>query len=444
MENRNKFISLMVVLILGVLRGGVLGEEKAKLRWEYKYREGETLMYSMKGKDITRNAMFGGYDREVVGVLGIEVGGKKNEDWQKARTWTKVERINDEKEMYQKSSAYGESMSGEIEINRDGTVETLTYGNVFFLGLPRFSESGLDFWNKPVELNEKLGPYKGVRIKVTGYYAKLVGEETIKGRNCVIISTEIGGKTQGTEAERGEFMRSDNRGKMRIQVTAKSWFSSEEGRVIKMESELKLFDDSEYDAYEFAKYIKKIAEENKEIFKNTDSAENIKILDEAMKEMEKTGDKRKKLYGDIEDVNRHFTYELLSELEIKHLDGIEDNWELVLPGVNNFQLTKDGKIVFVREEIKVDSSQMTDDSKEKAKNEDPSNLEPRTSNQKTTYIYICDGDGNNQRRLTEGSNPVVSPDGKMIAYGKNGNELWVVGTESREQRAESREQRDSI
>ena len=58
---------------------------------------------------------------------------------------------------------------------------------------------------------------------------------------------------------------------------------------------------------------------------------------------------------------------------------------------------------------------------------------------KKNFIYICDGDGNNQRRLTEGTNPVVSPDGKWVAFRrirlneKYGNikELWIIGIDGK-------------
>ena len=254
--------------------------------------------------------------------------------------------------------------SGRYTVERNGNVRGMNAQPIFLLSQPQFSESGLDIWNKEIKL------FKGDPTLIIGYYRVLEHESILKGRRCVVIETEIGQIEDGTDAEKGIY-DVIGAGRGRIKIKAKTWFDPKDGKIIRMET--------------------------------------------------------KKDHG---KVSFDVVYELLDERELRELDGIENDWELVLPGVNNFQLTKDGKIVFTRVEevggeVTSHKSQVTSEEEEKESPKD----EPRTTDngsRKTSFIYICNGDGSNQRRLTEGTNPVVSPDGKMVAYGKNGNELWVV------------------
>ena len=228
----------------------------------------------------------------------------------------------------------------------------------------------LPIWNKEIRLG------KEGDVIIIGYYRRL-GNEVLNGRKCVVIETEIGQKEKGTDAERGVWKTHSGTSDS-IKVKAKTWFEPESGRILKMET-------------------------------------------------------HKEYGGTIYDV----TYELLTEDEIRKIDGIEDDWELVLPGVNKFQLTADGKIVFTRvEEVGGEVKSQKSKVKSNESAEADENLNTRTTDngsRKTSFIYICNGDGSNQRRLTEGTNPVVSPDGKWVAYGKNVNELWIIEIEGKKE-----------
>ncbi|MFH1317471.1 MAG: hypothetical protein ABIH71_00450 [Candidatus Omnitrophota bacterium] len=386
----NKAIYIFICLFFVFANKQILAEtENPKLRWEYKYsNDGEILYYRqvvkskidkdaldkiiehLRTKDQERAINFSG-EREAEGVFILKIKGSNGvkKGWEieadiyqeKARDSSETEErltIDKEQWLYMGGNNYE-----PLVIKNDGSVEESLHPDhsYFLLGQPQFVESGLDLWSKMINM------YGGVM----GHYRRL-GEEEIKNKRCIVIETEIGQVEDGTDEEKGIMRKEGNEIWRRVKIKAKTWFDPNAGKIIRMEM-------------------------NKR------------------RGMRAFNDKGEMEYK-MEAMEHEITYELLNASEIKKLDGIEDEWELVLPGVNNFQLTADGKIVYVREEVTSRGEVSSPEEESRAASDE---------RRATSFIYICDGDGSNQRRLCEGTNPVVSPDGKWVAF-KRGEGLWVV------------------
>ncbi|MDD5773147.1 MAG: hypothetical protein PHX78_06740 [bacterium] len=234
----------------------------------------------------------------------------------------------------------------------------------FFITQPQFEQKIPlgNKWSKDVNM------YNGV----TAHY-EILGEEIVKGKKCIIIETKIGEARDGSNDKESGIIRSaSNKNEIWAQISlkGKSWFDPESGKIIKMET------------------IKKIKHYNNQIKKAS--------------------------------------FELLSDEEVRKLESLENDWELVLSDVKSFKLIPHGKILFEK------------DAAENKILEIYGEVE-----QKSNYIWTSEMNGSGIKRLAEGIYPISSPDGKMVAYKKivylennriRNDELWLKEIEGEEKK----------